>query len=76
LAQAAVLAWDIDAIIDVGITGPTLIPRRTNAEKVIKLILARSAVLTRVRRALIRLHSTVSALPANVANTGVIVQFA
>jgi hypothetical protein len=73
LTQAAVLAWDVDAIIDVTFTSPTLIPRRTNAEEVIDEVLARSAVLARVWRTLIHLHITVEALPADVTITSVVV---
>jgi hypothetical protein len=73
LAETAVLAWDVDAIVDITIASSALIPRRTNAEKVVQLILARSAVLTRVWRTFVRLHTTRKALPANVASTSILV---
>jgi hypothetical protein len=73
LAETAVLAWDVKAIIDVAIASPPLIPRRTHAEKVVELILARSAVLTRVWSTFVSLHITVDALPAYVAGTSVLV---
>ena len=76
MAQAAVLAWDIDAVIDAAIASQTLIPVWTYTEEVVELIHARGAVLARVWRAFIRLYTTVDAFPANFANTSILVELA
>jgi hypothetical protein len=76
LAQATVLARDIDAVIDVRFASLAFITKRTNAQEVIHLILTRGVVFARILLALVRLDFTIDALPAYLAAASIAVKSA